>query len=288
MTYWLDLFTAKTWQEFLDHGASISGFREGRWKTVQKIKPGDRLLCYITGISRFIGILEVTSEAFQDKSKIWADAEFPCRLKVKPIVTLALDTAIPVTSMRDQLSIFKNLKSPTAWSGSFRGSPARWKSEDGDAILKALLNAQTNPVVRPVDERKLNYRPNILKTKLGAVTIPEPETTLPVDTKSTSTSQQTNESSIHDRMQFSLAKLGCDLGLDVWVARNDRNRTVDGFKISDLPRMLDALPIHFDLATKKTIELIDVLSISKAPTMALPFSQSTSINSMVFFVAGSK
>ena len=47
--YWLDLFTGKTWKEFLSAGAKVSGFRQRRWKTVQRMKPGDHLLCYLTG-----------------------------------------------------------------------------------------------------------------------------------------------------------------------------------------------------------------------------------------------
>jgi hypothetical protein len=38
-THWLDLFTGTTWQEFLDAGAKISGFRKRRWATVQQMKP---------------------------------------------------------------------------------------------------------------------------------------------------------------------------------------------------------------------------------------------------------
>jgi len=83
VNYWLDLFTGATWQEFLDSGAKISGFREGRWTTVQKIAKGDVLLCYLTGVSRFIGVLEVTSQPYRDSTKIWSDEDFPCRLKVK-------------------------------------------------------------------------------------------------------------------------------------------------------------------------------------------------------------
>ncbi len=37
--YWLDLFTGKTWEEFLKHGADVSGFRKGRRKASEKIKP---------------------------------------------------------------------------------------------------------------------------------------------------------------------------------------------------------------------------------------------------------
>jgi len=49
--YWLDLFTVETWKEFLDHGGTISGLSDKRWATVQKIKPGDYLLCYLTPVS---------------------------------------------------------------------------------------------------------------------------------------------------------------------------------------------------------------------------------------------
>jgi hypothetical protein len=44
-SYWLDLFTGATWQEFLAAGGDVSGFRESRWKTMQRLKPGDYLLC---------------------------------------------------------------------------------------------------------------------------------------------------------------------------------------------------------------------------------------------------
>ena len=116
-TYWLDLFTGTTWQEFLAAGAKVSGFRDRRWKTVQAIKPGDFLLCYLTSVSRFIGLLEVVSEPFRDESKVWKDESFPCRLRVKPLLTLTPETAVPVQDLRDQLSIFADLKGPNAWTG---------------------------------------------------------------------------------------------------------------------------------------------------------------------------
>jgi hypothetical protein len=50
--YWLDLFTGTTWNDFLDAGGVVSGFRETRWDTVRQLKAGDYLLCYLTGLSR--------------------------------------------------------------------------------------------------------------------------------------------------------------------------------------------------------------------------------------------
>ena len=110
-----------------EHGKSfwlltgwISGFREGRWNMVQQIKPGDYLLCYLTGVSRWVGILEVESKPFRDQTPIWNDATFPCRVRVKVVSALTPETAVPIESMRDQLSIFQNLTSPTAWTGHLR------------------------------------------------------------------------------------------------------------------------------------------------------------------------
>src|ERR1043165_3143750 len=115
-TYWLDLFTYQPTTEFLKAGASVSGFRENRWKTLQAMKPGDILLCYLTGVSRWIGLLEVTGAAFKDAKKIWSRSEFPARIPVKLLAKLDPLTAVPVIHMRDTLSIFQNLKSPHAWT----------------------------------------------------------------------------------------------------------------------------------------------------------------------------
>ena len=130
-TYWLDLFTYETWTEFLKAGASVTGFRENRWRTVRNITPGDIFLCYLTGVSRWIGILEVTGPAFKDTRKIWTRADFPVRIHVKLLAKLDPLTAVPVVEMKKQLSIFQNLKSPHAWTAHFRLSPAKLSSTDG-------------------------------------------------------------------------------------------------------------------------------------------------------------
>jgi hypothetical protein len=158
-SYWLDLFTGTTWEEFLAAGGEVSGFRERRWRTVQQMKPGDYLLCYLTGISRWIGVLEVVSEPFKDHTPIWKDEEFPCRVRVRAVVVLTPATAVPVFELRDQLSVFGDSKNPRAWTGHFRGSPMRWKSTDGQAVVAAIADAEDHPITRPVDAAKLARRP---------------------------------------------------------------------------------------------------------------------------------
>ena len=49
------------------------------------------------------------------------------------------------------------------------------------------------------------------------------------------------------------------MGLDVWVAKNDRTKKWNGQVLGMLPQMVSELPTQFNEATNRTIELIDVL-----------------------------
>lgn len=271
--YWLDLFTGSTWKEFLAAGGDVSGFRESRWAIVKRLRPGHRLLCYLTGLSRFIAVLEVTSEPFRDESPIWKDEIFPSRVRVRSLVTLAPETAVPISELRERLSIFENLKSPQAWTGHLRGSPAHWKESDGNVVLAALHEAAASPVVRPADPRMLARRPpRSIETVAGPITVPEPDTLEPALSEPVPTA--------HTEIQFRLLKLGVDMGFAVWVARNDRSRTFEGKPFSEWFSLKETLPLNFDEGTMRTVELIDVLWIkANAIVAAFEVESTTSVYS---------
>jgi len=274
--YWLDLFTGKTWREFLENGAKISGFNERKKKCLKKIKPGDYFICYLTGISRFVGVLEVLSESYYDKIPIWEDEDFPVRFKVKLIYKLNPKTAIPVLSLKNKLSLFKDLKSPNAWSGFFRGSPTEFSPKDGRIIISAIEDAVKNPVEREYDKRKYyRHSRKTYESKLGVVTIPEKgiEEIEPP-------SVEKIEKATHEEIQSMLLQIGSDIGLDVWVARNDINKEFKGKFFKDIPNLRNKLPRQFDDVTNRTIELIDVLWLQgDAIVAAFEVEHSTAIYS---------
>jgi hypothetical protein len=277
-SYWLDLFTWITWQEFQKAGGSVSGFRESRWKNVQKIQEGDYLLCYLTGLSRFIGLLEVTSKPFQKFDKdIWKDEEFPCRVRVKPIIQLIPETAIPVSELRGSCSFFQDQSNPIAWIGYFRSSPFKWKDSDGEAVLKALYEAQENPIKRPFDPKKLKYRPKAIQAQMGPVTVPDSPNE---EVETQPEPEKVKGPSEHTEIQWLLLKLGSDMGFNTWVARNDRGKDFQGKRFAELPKLIESLPLQFDEAINKTIELIDVLWLQgNAIVAAFEIESTTSIYS---------
>jgi len=272
--YWLDLFSPQTWEEFLATDQSVSGFRESKWKTVQRIQPGDYLICYLTGVSRFVGMLEVTSEAFVDSTRIWKNETFPARVKVKPVVILSLETAVPIRQLQDRISIFGSEPTSNSWSGHVRGSPTLWKVSDGEAVFEALVSAEENPVHRPVDQRKVRTRLTTIESDKGPVTVPED------DDPPSPPAVATKETSEHTEIQWLLAKLGSDIGFDVWVATNDRNREANGQPINRISRIKDRLPRQFDEVTNRIIEHIDVIWLrGNSYAAAFEIEKSTSIYS---------
>ena len=279
--YWLGLVTGKTWREFLDAGGTVMGFREGREARVRQLQPGDVLLCYLTGISRWIGILEVTSAAFYDRTRIWSGEVFPWRVRVRKLVTLTPETAVPVLELRDQLSIFRNLKHPHAWGVYFRGSPARWDPDDAKAVIRAVENAAAHPVTRPVAPRALERRPETVRTAIGSVTIPDREDSAAADAaQGTAAGEAAEAPSLHTEIQWRLLQLGAAMGFDVWVARNDRHRAWQGQPFSDVPRLRREFPRQFDEAISRTIQMIDVLWLQgNAVAAAFEVENTTSIYS---------
>jgi hypothetical protein len=140
------------------------------------------------------------------------------------------------------------------------------------------MEAKRNPIARPVDAVKLRRRPKPLKAKGGSFTVPESEEA--VETPKASEQEPAKEITAHTEIQWLLLKLGSDMGLDVWVARNDRGRQVKGQRFADLPRLIHSLPTQFDEATNRTIELIDVLWLQgNAIVAAFEIESTTSIYS---------
>lgn len=246
--YWLALFNQATWRTFLEHGARVAGFREHHRPRLQTIRDGDYLICYLTGLSRWIGLLAVTGRPYLDTAPIWLEAPLPARLPVKPVVLLAPETAVPFEELRTQLG----LDQQTFWTAPLRRAATRWPRTHGEVVAEALLDAQLHPVVRPIDQR--HYGSSLR--------------TLARDTVLSATRSGGREPSTHTEIQWLLLKLGSDLGLDVWVARNDRSRRYAGQRFTDLPHLLDALPRQFDPLTMRVIEHIDVLWLRQGAMLA--------------------
>jgi len=291
MAYYLDIFSPETYEIFTKSDRSLSGFRKRQLHVAQRINPGDKLICYMTKLSRWIGILEVVEKAFVDEKTPLFYAEndpFVVRFRVKPLVWLDKERAVPIRDDRvwDTLSFTKgHQKHSSSWTGKFRSSLTHIPDKDGLFLDELLFGQIQSGQVYEVDEddyRKY-LKPRIRRSDKEVVTV-----AIPVDTESeeleglTSTDVPARESIKYQAM---LASIGEKMGFNIWLPRNDRSRVLHEWKAGN-DTLLDQLPLNYDEATLRTIEQIDVLWLKKRSIVrAFEVEHTTSVYSGILRMA---
>jgi hypothetical protein len=182
MSYWFNSFTGTTWREFRDAGANVSGFRHRQHTIAKRVQPGDIFLCYLTGVMRWAGALEVAGRT-SDTTRIWKEEDFPVRFSVRPLILLEPEHGVPMEELEGLVKFYASSKDKGKFKGIVRRGLNVIDEKDGEVILSLLRRAEKTPVSRPVDPKKLArkvilYRvePKQDKGKQTAlVSVPEPE-----------------------------------------------------------------------------------------------------------------
>jgi hypothetical protein len=270
MAYWLDLFTPYTWERFQDHGADISGFRPRQRKIAfGRVKQGDKFLCYLVRLSRWCGILTVSSDAFEDATPIFADDNDPflIRFRVTPVIMLDFEHSIPieVPELWNNLSFTKNLVAGSfGWAQSARMRQSLFQISDNDGgLISEILQKQGLSKQRyeldAADRRHITQR-TVVRTETGEVEVEVPERE-EIEPEPVEAADREIKASI--QMQANVAQLGTILGFNIWVPPSDRGRVSEALPIQYHNKLITTLPLNYDTATLKTIENIDVIWLER-------------------------
>lgn len=167
MTRWHGLMTPWTWEYFLKNKEKVLGYRDMRGPSVQRMKKGDRILVYVGGIGRWVGICQVTGDGFHDnKTKCHGKKDFPNRVPVKVLYSLSLEEGV----LRDSLigkfrGTRRQKKGKERWRGWIRGSPIAYSDDpagpypkDGELVEKAIISAKAKPVRVEFPKHRRNWR----------------------------------------------------------------------------------------------------------------------------------
>jgi hypothetical protein len=138
---YLGLFTVESWREFKRHGGEVMGFTAKKASAAAKLQTGDLILCYLTKVSAFVGVLRVTGRSFTDATPIWTDGVFPVRVPVTVERAVSLMNAVPIRSLSDRLSFMRAGTNNTGWTIHVRSSPRRWRDDDAEVVLEALAKS---------------------------------------------------------------------------------------------------------------------------------------------------
>ena len=279
MAYFLELFTPETWLAFREAGASVTGFRERHRRLAgERVSRGDIFLCYLTRLSRWCGVLQAESDAYYDNSPIHEDlVPFTVRFRVKPIVVLEPELAIPIYEAKvwSRLTITNQYeRGHRLWTGFFRGSLNRFEEDDGSFLVELLKKQESNPESYPLtdkDKRQLALRGKVRTLDREVeVEVPdheEDDATLEPATVEPTPPPDSREST---RAQAKVARIGAEMGFRIWVPRNDKARVLEHIPTTMHEKFLELLPLNYDDTTLRTVEQIDVLWL-KGRSMARAF-----------------
>lgn len=288
MSYFLDLFSPETYEAFKRSSRDVSGFRERQRNAAQRISPGDKLICYLTQVMRWFGVLEVVSGPFSDNTPIfYPDADpFTVRFKVRPLILLNVEKAVPIyeDAIWRTLSFTREHdKGTPTWTGKIRSSLVQLDDADGRFIEDLLARQQDDGTLYPVNEdeyRKLTT--NTVRRSDKVVSVSVPNDSLLDLGLATAPEAETRES---HKIQALIAEIGSRMGLKIWLPKSDRSTVFkEAPNLSN--SLVEQLPFSYDDVTLRTIENIDVLWLrSRSIVRAFEVEHTTSVYSGILRMA---
>ena len=262
MAYYINLFSPETYGAFSASDRGVSGFRAQQQGTAASVRPGDKLICYMTKLSRWGGLLEVTSDYFLDDTPIFLPEADPflVRFRVKPLAWLAPEKSVPIRddACWEHLSFTRNFsRNSSLWTGTIRSSLRRLSDGDGRFLEELLLNQgaeQREFALSPLDRKKL--QPSLVNSETGPIPVSIPDDEAPAPACSA-------EEVGHAQMQATVAEIGDRMRFKIWIPKADRQRVLEFWHPTSDSVLLERLPLNFNQVTLKIIENIDVLWIRR-------------------------
>jgi predicted RNA-binding protein len=139
MANWIVVGSPENFEIARDRGFDMFGFKSSRRRESATMKPGDKLIFYLTGVMKFGGVADVTSEVFEDHSPVFKTEkkpgeDYPWRVQTKPDRLLTKGQWLDVKEYADRLEMTS--RRGEYWRLAFQGNLHKISDEDYDVISK--------------------------------------------------------------------------------------------------------------------------------------------------------
>jgi predicted RNA-binding protein len=127
----------------------VIGAKERRRALAEQIERGDRIVFYVTRLQAFGGIVEVTGDMYEDRTKIWpgkpgkADA-YPWRFETEPLVVLEEEDFVPAVELAGELEHVRKWPAEH-WTLAFQGQLRRVSEADARLLERHIRAAAGSP-----------------------------------------------------------------------------------------------------------------------------------------------
>src|SRR5450759_3269175 len=150
MTYWIVVGSEENMRIAKARGFDMCCFKSTRRSETAQMKPGDKLILYLTKIMKFGGLAEITSDYFEDHAKVVKSEkkpgeDYPFHVKVKPLIVLEPDQYLDVREIAPGMDYTKKWPAQH-WRLAFQGNLHQIPASDYkklESMMKAASKVKT-------------------------------------------------------------------------------------------------------------------------------------------------
>ena len=149
MTTWVLTGSPENFAATRERGFRVIGMKERRRRLAEQIEPGDLIAFYVTKVQAFGGLVRVTGEMYEDRTKIWpgkpgkADP-YPWRFETEPVLVLDEQRWIPAEGLAGELEHVRKWPAEH-WRLAFQGQLRPVSDDDARLIESRLREAAAAP-----------------------------------------------------------------------------------------------------------------------------------------------
>jgi predicted RNA-binding protein len=152
--YWVIVGSPENFATTREHGFTIQGMKSRHRKKAEQMKPGDKIVYYVTGLKAFAGVATITSDYFEDHTIIWRstnkkrqDEDYPYRVTIEQDIILDDGEFISAEPIARGMKYVQKWPAEN-WTLAFQGNVHRIDEDDFTLIHDAIKQAAGAPATR--------------------------------------------------------------------------------------------------------------------------------------------
>lgn len=139
MANWIVVGSPENFEIARERGFDMFGFKARRRRETASMRPGDKLIFYLTGVMKFGGIATITSEVFEDHTPVFKTEkkpgeDYPWRVQTEPDRILDKAQWLDVKEYADRLEMTR--RRGEYWRLAFQGNLHQIDDEDYETISR--------------------------------------------------------------------------------------------------------------------------------------------------------
>ena len=142
MATWILTASPDNHRATAERGFTVIGLKERNRNRALEMEPGDLIVLYLTQVMRFAGVIRVTGDLYEDRSKIWPGKpgnpdQYPWRFPTEPVVTVDDADWVPAEELATALEHVRKWPAEH-WKLAFQGQIRPVSEHDAEMLIDAM------------------------------------------------------------------------------------------------------------------------------------------------------